>query len=88
VISPTYPVIGALVLFVIASTAGSDTDACRQAAKRYEVAAAAITDALRSYEKCIAASRGRDSCSAEFSDLDAAQDRFEAAVSEYDERCR
>jgi hypothetical protein len=88
VISPAYPVIGALLVFVVASMADSNTDACQRVAMRYEIAAAAITDALRSYEKCIAASRGRDTCSAEFSDLDVAQDRFETAVSEYDERCR
>ena len=88
VISPAYPVIGALLVFVVASMADSNTDACQRVAMRYEIAAAAITDALHSYEKCIAASRGRDTCSAEFSDLDVAQDRFETAVSEYDERCR
>lgn len=83
-----FPIIDALLVFVVASTAGSDTDACQQAAKRYEIAADAITDALRSYEKCIVASRGRNPCSEEFSDLDVAQDRFETAVSEYNERCR
>jgi hypothetical protein len=88
VISPAYPVIGALLVFVVASMADSNTDACQRVAMRYEIAAAAITDALHSYEKCIAASRGRDTCSAEFSDLDVAQDRFETAVSESDERCR
>jgi hypothetical protein len=43
--------------------------------KRYEIAAAEKTDALRTYEKCIAASRRRDSRSTEFSDLDVAQDK-------------
>jgi hypothetical protein len=86
VIQPTNPVMGALLVFVVGSM--SDTDACRQVANRYEMAAAAIIDALRIYEKCVDASHGRDDCSAEYSDLDVAQDRFETAVSEYNERCR
>jgi hypothetical protein len=85
---PTYPVIGALLVFVVAPTGDGDRNACQQAAKRYEIAVTEVTDTLRSYEKCIVASRGRDPCSEEFSDLDVAQDRFEAAVSEYEERCR
>ena len=73
---------------MVCSPADSDTEACQRAAKRYEIAADAVTDALHTYKKCIGASRGRDPCSAEFSDLDVAQDRFETVVIEYDERCR
>jgi hypothetical protein len=86
--SPAYPVIGALLVFAAAATTDGDRDACQRSAKRYEIALTEVTDALRSYEKCIVASRGRDPCSEEFSDLDLAQDRFETAVTEYEERCR
>jgi hypothetical protein len=85
---PAYPVIGALLVFVVAPTGDGDRNACKQAAKHYEIAVTEVTDALRNYEKCIVASRGRAACSEEFSDLDVAQDQFETAVSEYEKGCR
>jgi hypothetical protein len=83
-----YSVVVTLVALALVPGAEADRDACRKAAVSYEIALSEVTDALRSYEKCIVASRGRDSCSEEFSDLDVAQDQFETAVSEYDKWCR
>ena len=53
-----------------------------------ETAVAAVTDALRTYEKCPSASFGRDSCSAEFGDLDMAQDGIKTAIAVYEKVCR
>jgi hypothetical protein len=83
-----YSVVVTLVALALVPGADADRDGCRKAADQYEIALSEVTDALRSYEKCIVASRGRDTCSAEFSDLDVAQDQFETAVAEYKERCR
>jgi hypothetical protein len=87
-ISPLHSVTGALLVFVVASMGNSDADACQRAATRYEIAVTDVIDALHNYEKCLVASRGRDPCLEEFSDLDLAQDRFETAVSEDKEACQ
>lgn len=47
-----------------------------------------VTEALRAYEQCVAASGARYACSVEFSDLDLAQDGFESAVTEYAKGCQ
>ena len=48
---------------------------------------ASVTDALRTYEACIGASRGHSQCSAEFDELDGAHHDFEDAVAEYRQAC-
>jgi hypothetical protein len=83
-----YSVVVTLVALALVPGAEADRDARRKAADSYEIAVTNVIDALRNYEKCLVASRGRDPCLEEFSDLDMAQDRFETAVSEYGERCR
>ncbi len=53
---------------------------CRSAAASYAAALAAVTEALRTYEACLTASRGRNQCSAEFDELGAVQLDYEDAV--------
>ena len=76
------------LLFTLATASDADLLGCRKPAERYEAAVAEVVEAMRAYEKCVSTSRGRDTCSAEFSDIDLAQDGFEAAVSEYAKACR
>jgi uncharacterized protein YgiB involved in biofilm formation len=72
----------------LALALGLDTDVCAQSGKRYEAMKTEVVQALRDYERCVAESRGRDTCEAEYGDLDLAQARFEAAVADYARECR
>jgi len=74
-----------LVVLAAASTDGMDS--CRRLGADYEAAAAAIDETLSVYRKCVATSLRRDPCSAEFEDVDVAQDRFETVVADYKKRC-
>src|SRR5260370_41010049 len=69
---------------MMSDAASSD---CRRASARYSAARASVTEALRTYEACLAASRGRNQCAAEFDELGAAQLDYEDAVAEYDRAC-
>ncbi len=60
---------------------------CPSAAAGYAAAVASVTDALRTYEACIGASRGHSQCSAEFDELDGAHREFEDAAAEYRQAC-
>jgi hypothetical protein len=60
---------------------------CRSAATNYAAALANVTEALRTYEACLAASRGRNQCATEFDELDAAHLDYEDAVADYHRRC-
>jgi hypothetical protein len=60
---------------------------CPRAAAGYTAAVASVTDALRTCEACIGASRGRNQCAAEFDELDGAHRDFEDAVAEYRQAC-
>ena len=60
---------------------------CRSAAAAYVAAFASVTEALRTYEACLSASRGRNQCAAEFDELGAAQIDYEDAVAEYLRSC-
>ena len=75
----------ALVALVITPDA-APTD-CRSAAAGYSAALASVTEALRAYEACLSASRGRNQCATEFDDLDAAHLDYEDAVAEYHRAC-
>jgi hypothetical protein len=74
----------ALVALITPEAAPLD---CRSAAAGYSAALASVTEALRTYEACIGASRGRNQCSAEFDELDGAHHDFEDAVAEYQRAC-
>jgi hypothetical protein len=67
----------ALALIVAPNTRAAD---CASAANRYAVAAAKVTEALRTFEKCIASGDKRNDCTDEFEALDGAHDDFVDAV--------
>src|SRR5690242_1246102 len=61
--------------------------ACKDAGQRFEAAKREVDLTVQDYAKCVADSRGRDSCAVEFDAIDAAQERFESAVEEYGRAC-
>jgi hypothetical protein len=69
------------------NVARSDTDECRDALDHYGAAKSDVTSALRHYRRCVSDSKGHDDCASEFSTLRSAQDDFESAVSEYQDKC-
>ena len=79
------PAFGALLILAVAADDAAD---CGKLSARYHATVAAVTDALHAYEKCIAASLGRNDCSGEFGDLELEQDRFEIVVADYAKVCQ
>ncbi len=77
----------AAALVALAVLPGATPTDCRSAAAGYEAAVASVTDALRTYEGCIGASRGHSQCSAEFDELAGAHREFEDAAAEYRQAC-
>jgi hypothetical protein len=76
-----------IFLALCGSAARSDTDECRDALDHYNSARSDVSSALRHYGQCVSDSKGHDDCSSEFSTLHSAQDDFESAVSEYQDKC-
>jgi hypothetical protein len=76
-----------IVLALGGNVARSDTDECRDALEHYNAAKSDVTSALRRYRQCVSDSKGHDDCASEFSTLRSAQDDFESAVSEYQDKC-
>jgi hypothetical protein len=76
-----------IFLALYGNVARSDTDECRDALDHYNSARSDVSSALRQYGRCVADSKGHDDCSVEFSTLHSAQDDFESAVSEYQDKC-
>ena len=81
------PPFATLLILALASGGNSDIDACAKESAHYQAIVGALTEALRAYEKCMRASRGRDPCTAEYEDLDVAQDKFETAVEDHARPC-
>ena len=76
-----------IVLALCGNAARSDTDECRDALDHYNSAKSDVSSALRHYGRCVTDSKGHEDCSSEFSTLHSAQDDFESAVSEYQDKC-
>ncbi len=74
-------------LVALAITPDAPPSDCRSADAAYDAALASVTEALRTYEACLAASRGRNQCAAEFDELDVARLDYEDAVAEYERAC-
>jgi len=70
---------GLLALAVLAVPNTERLD-CGNAEDRYNAAVAKVVEALRAYEKCVAASNKSDGCAAEIEALDNAHDDFADAV--------
>ena len=81
-----------LLLFLTAILAAppalADPEQCRDAAEAYKTAHEDLTDAIETYNRCVADSAGREDCSAESSDVQSAQDDFESTVRDYEVECR
>jgi len=76
-----------IFLVLSGNVARSDTDECRDALDHYKSARSDVSSALRHYGQCVSESKGHDDCSSELSTLHSAQDDFESAVSEYQDKC-
>ena len=76
-----------IFLALCGNAARSDTDECRDALDQYNSARSDVSSALRQYGRCVSDSKGHDDCATEFSTLHSAQDDFESAVSEYQDKC-
>jgi hypothetical protein len=75
-------------VIAVALAPGADrTESCSQAAERYNRIKAEVEAAVQVFAACLANSRGRDACVAEFDELDAAEARLEAVVGEHQEAC-
>jgi hypothetical protein len=72
---------GVIALALLAAPDTQRAD-CGNAADRYTAAVARVLDALRQYEKCVAASARRDDCAAQMQTLDDAHDKFADAVAD------
>jgi hypothetical protein len=76
-----------VALVALAITPDAPPSDCPREAAGYAAAVASVTEALRTYQACMGASRGRNPCSAEFDELDGAHHDFEDAVAEYQRAC-
>ena len=72
---------------VLLALAVADPEPCREATLRYNEMVAAIHTAARDYERCLAASIGRDDCGAEFIELQVTHRGFETAVAQRQPTC-
>jgi len=77
----------ALPLLIIAAVGGAEISPCEAAQSAFRNVVSALMDATHDYEQCVRNSNGRDDCSTVFSDLDVAQERFEAVVADL-RKCR
>jgi hypothetical protein len=69
-----------LLALAVLATPNPDRSDCATVGERYAGAVAKVTEALRTYEKCVAASERRNDCAAEMQALDTAHDDFTDAV--------
>jgi hypothetical protein len=76
-----------IFLALCGNAARSDTDECRDALDHYNAAKSDVSSALRRYRACVSDSKGHEDCASEFATLRSAQDDFESAVSEYQDKC-
>ena len=78
--------IGAVIAIRLAPGSGGPA-ACNKATQSYKAAKLEVNVAVQDYARCVTASRGRDSCAVEFDAVDAAHERFDAAVEDYRMTC-
>ncbi len=80
--NPLHGLYAGLVVLALLAAPNADKADCGNISDRYIAAAAKVFDALRTYEKCVAASNQRDDCAAEMQVLDSAHDDFADAVAD------
>ena len=78
----------ALLVACACSLAQADDETCRAATEQYQSVLDEVSDAIRSYATCVYDAQGGDTCAQEFTDLEAAQAHFEAAVVLYQSECQ
>ena len=77
----------AMITLAVVSPPTTATGDCQSAGEAFEAALAKVTNALRGYEQCVTASKGKDKCAAEMQQLDDAHDDFEEAVNDHKQAC-
>ena len=77
----------ALFTLALVSPPGTGALNCANASDTFQSAISKVVEALRAYEQCVAASKGKDKCTAEMQALDDAHDDFEDAVDDYKQAC-
>jgi hypothetical protein len=69
-----------LLALAVLAAPNPDRGDCSTVGERYAVAVAKVVEALRAYEKCVAASDKRSDCAAEMQAVDTAHDDFADVV--------
>ena len=77
----------ALITLALVSPPATGPLNCANANDAFQGALTKVVEALRAYEQCVAASRGKDKCASEIQALDDAHDDFEDAVDDYKQAC-
>ena len=77
----------AMITLAVVSPPTTGTVDCQSAGEAFQAALSKVVNALRGYEQCVAASKGKDKCAAEMQQLDDAHDDFEDAVNDYKQAC-
>jgi hypothetical protein len=77
----------ALITLALVSPPATGTGDCSTSGDAFQAAMAKVVDALRNFEQCVAASKGKDKCAAEMQQLDDAHDDFEDAVDDVKKAC-
>ena len=83
-----YPSSPSPIAAILIALAVADPEQCREALTEYNQIVAAIHAAARDYERCLAASKGRDDCGAQVVELQVTHRDFAAAVTERITKCR
>lgn len=77
----------ALFALALVSPPGTGTLNCASASDAFQTSMTKLVEALRAYEQCVAASKGKEKCAAEIQALDDAHDDFEDSVDDYKQAC-
>ena len=77
----------ALFTLALVSPPGTGTLNCASANDTFQAALTKVVDALRAYEHCVAASKGKEKCAAEMQQLDDAHVDLEDAIDDYKQAC-
>ena len=81
------PHLAIVLLIAVAATPGADErDVCKLAVEQYRRVKAEVEAAMQVFAECVAGPR-ISSCTVEFDELAALQDRLEAAVAEFRDAC-
>jgi len=77
----------AFFTLALVSPPGTGVLNCANANDTFQSAMTKVVEALRAYEQCLAASKGKEKCASEMQTLDDAHDDLEDAVDDYKQAC-